>query len=203
MIQLLAAPALVTSVDERTDEALLRAFVAGDGLAFEALVLRHGAAVKGYAVRMLQNAPQAEEVYVDTFHRVATHAARWEPRGSVRGWIFTIAHRMCIDVIRQRKVARDAVPHLVDLHGARTPTPSPEAHALLREEAGRLEEALARLPEEHRQVLLLRIVHGLSAAETGAALGLREDQVNSALSYARKRLRVLLEAPAARAGEGR
>ena len=76
---------------------------------------------------------------------------------------------------------------------SRRVSPSPEARAALGEEADRLEQALGQLPESHREVLLLRAIHGLSGAETAAVLGLCEDQVYNQLSYARKRLAVLLE----------
>lgn len=193
--------------DPRDDVSLLADFASGDEGAFASLLARHGPAIKGYAARMLQSPQQAEEVYVETFLRVATSRGAWEPRGTVRSWLFTIAHRLCLDVLRRRKTARDAVPHLVEL-GWGPPAPSPEARALLRERAEELEEALARLPEEHREVLLLRVVHGLSAAEVGRALGRSEAQVNSEVSYARKRLRALLgdqdeAAPLARRGEAR
>lgn len=154
---------------------------------------RHGEAIKGYALRMLHSPQQAEEIYVETFLRVAKTKGEWVDRGTVRGFLFTIAHRLCLDILRQRKVTRAAVPHLVELAEARPPAPSPEAQAALREQATVLEELLARLPTEHRQVLLMRVVHGLSAAETAEALGLDEDQVNSQLSYARKRLRGWME----------
>jgi RNA polymerase sigma-70 factor (ECF subfamily) len=180
------------------DDQLIRAFVAGRDAALGELMRRHGPAIKGYATRMLQSPQQGEEVYVDTFARVATARDRWEPRGSVRGYLFTIAHRICLDILRQRKVARLAVPHLVELADARPPSPSPEAQALLKEQAEELEAALHRLPHEHRQVVLMRVVHGLSAAETAAALGISEDQVHSELSYARKRLHSLVAAPSAR-----
>lgn len=187
------------------DPALLAAFADGDESAFATLLARHGPTIKGYALRMLQSPQQAEDVYVDTFLRVAQARGRWEERGTVRSWLFTIAHRLCLDVLRRRKVARLAVPHLVEL-GWGAPQPSPEARALLRERADALEEALAQLPEEHREVLLLRVVHGLSTAEAAQALGLTAQQVDSQVSYARKRLRQLLAsedeaAPRARRGE--
>ena len=98
-----------------------------------------------------------------------------------------------LDILRQRKVTREAVPHLVELAEARPPSPSPEAQAVLVEQAALLEELMARLPTEHREALLLRVVHGLSSAETATTLGISEDQVNSLVSYARKRLRTWME----------
>lgn len=157
---------------------------------------RYGTAIKGYALRMLHNPQQAEEVFVETFLKVAVARGRFEERGTVRGYLFTLAHRQCIDLLRQRRRSHAAIPHLVDMESRRPFTPSPEAQLLLNEQATALERALATLPEEHRQVVLLRLVHGLSATEVGTTLGLSEDQVNSQLSYARKRLKALLE-PAA------
>ncbi|MCB9759973.1 MAG: RNA polymerase sigma factor [Alphaproteobacteria bacterium] len=174
------------------DNQLIREFRRGREQAFEVLVRRHGASIKAYALRMLHNPEQAEEVFEETFLRVATAQGRWEDRGTVRGYLFTIAHRLCIDLLRRRKVARDAVPHLVELQRGRRVQPSPEAAAAMGQRAERLEQAIAQLSEEHRQVLLMRTLHGLSAAETGAALGLSESQIHSQLSYARRRLRSIL-----------
>jgi RNA polymerase sigma-70 factor (ECF subfamily) len=175
------------------DTQLLHAFSQGREQAFVVLVERYGEAIKGYAVRMLHSPQQAEEVYVETFLRIAKGKGSWEARGTVRGFLFTIAHRLCLDILRQRKVTRDAVPHLVEMAEARPPSPSPEAEAVLHEQAAVLERCLSRLPVDHRQALLMRVVHGLSAAETAEALGLDEDQVNSQVSYARKRLRQWME----------
>jgi RNA polymerase sigma-70 factor (ECF subfamily) len=182
-------------MDDRPDPALLRAFRRGDEGAFETLVARHGQAIKGYALRMLGRAEEAEEVYAETFTRVATRAGRWEQRGTVRGWLFTIAHRICVDVKRRRRVRHLAHPDVLVLSRERHLAPSPEAIAELGEQARHLEHALQQLSDDHRQVVLLRCVHGLSAAETGTALGLDEQAVHNQLSYARRRLRSLLSAP--------
>ena len=178
---------------EATDEALLAAFGRGEQAAFAELVDRHGAAVKTYALRMLRNAEQAEEVYVEAFTRLAQLATRWESRGTVRGFAFTVAHRLSLDLLRRRKTEREARDGLVQMTQRRALAPSPEARAMWGEQAERVEEAIGRLPEEHRQVLLLRTVHELSSAEVATALRLTEQQVRSQLSYARKRLLGLLE----------
>ena len=173
------------------DLDLISAFFAGDRRAFEELVGRHGAPVKAYALRMLRNAEQAEEVYVDSFTRLACLGA-WEQRGTVRGFLFTVAHRLCLDRLRRRKTQRDAHEGLVELTRRRSFAPSPESRAAWGQLAAQVEDAIGQLPEEHRQVLLLRTVHDLSGAEVAAALGLEEHQVRSQLSYARKRLKELL-----------
>jgi RNA polymerase sigma-70 factor, ECF subfamily len=189
----------VSALEHRTDEQLIRAVSRGDDQAFEVLVERHGSAIKAYSLRMLRSAELAEEVYTETFLRVLEARGRsWQARGTVRGYLFTIAHRLCLDELRRRKTRREAAPGLVALAESRPVRPSPEATAVLGQRADRMEEALLALPEEHRTVLLLRVVHGLSAAETGRATGLTEEQVHSQVSYARKRLRELLVEPAER-----
>jgi RNA polymerase sigma-70 factor (ECF subfamily) len=174
------------------DADLMRAFALGNERAFAVLVDRHGRDIKAYAVRMLRNAELAEDVFVETFTRVAAHKGRWEARGSVRGWLFTIAHRLCIDMLRDRQRALANQSKIIELEVGRQVQPSPEAEAMLQQLAAELEKAIARLPEAHRQVLLLRVMHGLSSEETAQIVGLDEEQVRSQLSYARKQIRLHL-----------
>lgn len=178
---------------EVSDVELLDRFAAGDDRAFAALFQRHGAAIKAFALRLLNSRDEAEDVCAETFLRVARAQGAWEDRGTVRAWLFTIARRQCLDVLRHRAVERRAEQQLVELERHRGATPSPEARALLGQQAERLERALARIPEPHREVLLLRTVHGLDARETALAVESTEEQVHSMLSYARKRLKELLD----------
>jgi RNA polymerase sigma-70 factor (ECF subfamily) len=142
--------------------------------------------------RLLRSPEEAEDVFGDTFIRVARAGGRWERRGSFRGYLFTIAHRLCVDILRKRRVEAMATPTLIALADSRQVTPSPEALASLGERATQLEQALAQLPEEHRTVLLLRAVHGLSGSDTARVVGIKESQVHSQLAYARKKLTELL-----------
>ncbi len=160
------------------------------------LVRRHGPAIKAFALRLLNSRDEAEDVYAETFLRVARARGAWEERGTVRSWLYTIARRQCLDVLRHRTVMHRAEHTMVELERWRGATPSAEARVALGQEADRLERALARIPEEHREVLLLRVIHGLDARETAEALGFTEEQVHSRLSYARKRLRDLLDTDA-------
>lgn len=179
-----------------TDPQLLSLFRRGQEPAFEELVRRHGPAIKGYALRMLHSPEQAEEIYAETFLRVAAARGAWEERGTVRSWLFTIAHRLCLDVLRRRATERRSTPGVLEMGATWTVPASPEALASMGQQAARLEAALATLPPEHREILLLRVVNGLSASECAATLNLREDQVHSQVSYARRKLRELLETPA-------
>ncbi len=179
-------------LDRQTDEELLSAFAQGHDEAFEALVHRHGVGIKSYAQRILRNPELAEDVYVETFARLVRERKNLRPSGTVRGFIYTIAHNICISLIRRRKTERDAMPQLMVIETEHNAQPSQDALASAAQVAERLEQGIATLSEDHRQVLLLRTVHGLSSRETAEVVGLDESQVRSQLSWARKRLRLFL-----------
>lgn len=180
----------------QSDEQLLRAFAQGKHRAFEALVTRYGASIEQYARRLLQNPQVAEEVTADTFEKLARDRGTWQLQTSFRAYLFAITRNRCLDELRRRKREHDAHPHIVQLEAHRQLSPNPEAVARLGELASSLETAIATLPQAHRDVVLLRLVHGLSGDETAQILGCTEEQVRSQLSYARKLLRKhLMEQP--------
>ena len=86
---------------------------------------------------------------------------------------------------RDRSSATDRVPERAD------PAAGPEDAALARERASHARALLDRLPPAHRELLLLRLVHGLSAEDTGAALGMSAGAVRVAQHRALSRLRTL------------
>ena len=176
----------------QTDEQLLHVFSRGRDDAFEALVCRHGTGIKAYAQRLLRNPELAEDVYVETFARLVRERDNLRPQGTVRGFLYTIAHNLCISLLRRRKTEREAAPQLMVIENGRGAQPGADAMASAAQVAQRLEQGIASLSYEHRQVLLLRTVHGLSSRETADVVGLDESQVRSQLSWARKCLRLFL-----------
>ena len=177
-----------------SDPQLLQAFAQGDERAFATLMDRHATAVKGYAVRILQNMELAEEVCAGTFLRVAMGRGKWEDRGSsFRSYVFTIAHRLCLDILRKQKVARQAADGVLELTRHQQVRSSPETQAILGQDASLLEQAISQLKPELRQVLVLRCVLGFSAKEAAVIMSCSPSQVDSSLSYAKKILRKRLE----------
>ena len=175
------------------DNKLLKAYAKGKDEAFAVLMNRHSTAVKSYALRMLRNPEQAEEISAETFLRIAMNRGRWEDRGvSFRSYLFTITNNLCIDHIRRSQVARKSAQGVLELTLHHKVRPSPEAEAILGERASMLELGLSQLKEEHRQVILLRSIHGFSSKECSAILKCKSHQVDSMLSYARKKLREIL-----------
>ena len=180
-------------MSDQTDKGLLDAYARGDERSFTLLMERYGRSLKGYAFRLLKNQEQAEEVCSETFLRLAIHKRRLDGKeASVRSYIFTIAHNLCMDLFRRQRTQRMHAENILELTLTQQSIPSPEAVAIMGERAAMLEAAISRLSEEHRQVILLRSTHGFSAKEAASIIGIDSHQVDSLLSYAKKKLRVEL-----------
>lgn len=178
-------------LNEPDDDALLARFQDGDDAAFSAIYERYRGPVTGYAWRMLGRREEAEEVCTDTFCRIVEGRYR-RVGGTVRGYVFTVAHRLCIDRIRRRGSRTRALLRLVTFAEVTPVDDSPENAALHDERTAAVERAIAELPEAHRATTLLYYGQELPSREVARVLGCTDQQVRSRLAYARKRLRVLL-----------
>ncbi|MBW1877587.1 MAG: sigma-70 family RNA polymerase sigma factor [Deltaproteobacteria bacterium] len=171
-----------------SDEALFLAYKDGDEQAFARLFERYRGRLTSYAWRMVRRREEAEEIALEAFCRVLEGS--WRPGGSLRAFLYTVVHRLCIDRLRQR---RRIIPLFPDAHDARSESVTPEGHAMQTERLRQLERAMAKLPEAHRSILLLYYNEDLPSKEVAEILGCDDQQVRSRLSYARKLLRKLLE----------
>jgi len=169
-----------------TDEALIER---GDAAAFEQLYERYVDGIYRYCRLRLPTAADAEDATATIFERAF---AAFPPKatGSFRGWLFTIAHNVIVSTWRSSARSRrdrtldDELP-LID------PGRTPEESLLIAEEHRRLIEALARLPEDQRRVIELRLA-GLNGGEIAAVLG-RSSAAMRQLQYrATQQLRRLL-----------
>lgn len=184
---------------DETDEQLMRRFQRGDARAFETLMRRHRTPIHSFLCRHLGDRARAEDLTQETFLRLVKGAAAWEPRAAVRTFLFTIARNLSADEARRRAFretepldgARDGDPPGDRLAGDGRAPDDAAGDALLRP---RLEAALAALPAEQREVLLLREHAGLSFPEIAEATGANENTVKSRLRYALLALRDRLAA---------
>jgi RNA polymerase sigma-70 factor (ECF subfamily) len=182
-----------------TDEQLMRAFQRGDARAFETLMRRHRTPVHSFLCRLTGDRARAEDLLQETFLRVVKGVAGWEPRAAVKAWLYAIARNLAADEAR-RRAFRATEP--LDAPGpGGTPRPEPVAGDPPPDEAAGaarlrplLEAALAALPEEQREVVLLREHAGLSFPEIAEATGANENTVKSRLRYALAALRARLAA---------
>lgn len=139
-----------------------------------------------FAWQMLRNHDDALDAVQATMAAVWRSRKRLRPGPELRGWFYRVLRNRCIDVMRRRRVQR-AGPLEVDPpdRGASDP-----AHdAARQEELERLRRVLRQMPDEMREIILLRDFHDLSYAEIAGVLDIPTGTVMSRLHRARSALR--------------
>lgn len=179
------------------DTELLERVRAGDGRALDALLERYEARVYSFGMRLCREPEDARDVLQETLLTLARSADSFEGRSSLSTWLFTVARSFCIKQRRRRVGAPTQLESLDDPYrfGASEPAatePAPDEAAADRELADAIEAALGRLDPPMREVVVLRDIEGLSAAETAEVLGVSVSATKSRLHRARAQLRTLL-----------
>jgi RNA polymerase sigma factor (sigma-70 family) len=173
-----------SAVDGQPDRELLRRFTrGGDGQAFAALLRRHGPMAWAACRRVLPCADDAEDVLQKTFLLLAQKAARLRDHDAVGGWLYGVAYRLALR-------ARSAAVVRADRE-SRTPPrapPDPLADITRRETQQVFDEALARLPEKYRAVLVLCCLEGRTQDQAARQLGCSLSTLKRRLEEGRTRL---------------
>jgi RNA polymerase sigma factor (sigma-70 family) len=134
----------------------------------------------------------ADEMFQDVWQKVIAARAGWVPDAPFGTWLYRIAHNRLTDHWRAAK-HRPPAPVDADERAARIPDPdTPERTLSEFEQRRQLQLALAELPEEQREVLLLRLEQDLTLEEIGAITGVGRETVKSRLRYAMDKLRARL-----------
>jgi RNA polymerase sigma-70 factor (ECF subfamily) len=174
----------------------------GDPHAFARLVALHEGMVFNLAARLLGDAEEAKDASQEVFLQVFRTLDRFEGRSSLRTWIFRIVVNHCRNRQRwwrrRRKDRCFPIEDLTPTQEARLPAAgeadNPYEQARRGEQARLVQAALLRLSFDHRVILILREVEGLSCEQVSAALRVAEGTVKSRLARAREALRRELEA---------
>jgi RNA polymerase sigma-70 factor (ECF subfamily) len=177
---------------EPTDEQLMLSYGAGDAAAFELLYSRHRGPLFRFMLHQVRDHATAEELYQDVWQRVITARQRYAPEAKFSTWLFQIAHNRLTDHWRALS-HRPPAPADAEERTAREPDPhTPERQLSAFEERRRLQMALEELPEEQREVVLLRLEQELTLEQIGEITGVGRETVKSRLRYALDKLRLRL-----------
>jgi RNA polymerase sigma factor (sigma-70 family) len=176
------------------EREIIRRVKGGDVDAFEALVLANQKQVYTLAFKMLGNEQDANDVSQEAFLKAyrALDSFREDSKFSV--WLYRLTSNLCIDFLRSRSRRQAISLSVLDADGEEKELDIPDEHFSPQELLERSEirqavrDGLAKLPEDYRQILLLREIDGLSYAEIGQALSLEEGTVKSRIFRARKKL---------------
>lgn len=169
-----------------TDREYVARSQQGDRDAFSALVRRYQDRVYRFILRMVGSRAEAEELAQDTFIKAWEALPGWKPEAQFRTWLFGIASNTATDSLRRRKVVEFVA--LEEDYDAPGEGADPEAQLQSRQKLRALETALDRLPQDQREIVLLRELEDMSYDEISAALGIGEGTVKSRLARAREAL---------------
>lgn len=185
------------------DEALMLRYQRGDRGAFVELVRRHQKPLYNFVLRQTRSTAVAEDVTQEAFLRVVQRAAEFKHEARFTTWLFTIARNLCVDHARKAKLRRhpslDAPVN--DGEGARpllevVPETKGEGQVDRAAEWSSMRRSIVSavdsLPDEQREVFLLREVANLPFKEIAEVTDCAENTVKSRMRYALERLRIAL-----------
>ena len=188
MLMLLTAQTMERNgVEERRElDELLSGVATGDREALAQLYRRTRTAVYGLALSYVKNAHDAQDVTQDTFVRVWDSAYQYKPQGSPMGWLLAMARNLALMKLRQGSRQEQLEDEEWDAIPAESPAVTPEDRQVL-------QQAMAALTDEERQVVMLHAVTGLKHREIAHLLEMPLATVLSKYHRALKKLRVQLE----------
>jgi RNA polymerase sigma-70 factor (ECF subfamily) len=179
----------------RGDEELVEACRSGEVSAFDLLVARWEDKIRGAAYRLLGSEEEARDVAQEAFLKAYRGLAGFKREARFSSWLYQIAINLCRDRLRRRRGRR-----LVSLEGleesaAPLPDARPSAHELVErlDFARAVRRAIAELPQEQQEVVVLKEYQGLTFLEIAESLDVPISTVKTRLYRGLGRLRVLLE----------
>lgn len=185
--------------DDATDEILMVRYQRGERKAFVELVRRHNRPIYNFVLRQLRVPSVAEDVTQDVFMRLVQNAAEFKHEARFLTWLYTIARNLCIDQLRKLSHRRHASldqPKSGEgdaALGETVPDPNPqtsaERSALSSEVRSSIVKAVDALPDDQREVFLLREVANLPFRDIAEITGVPENTVKSRMRYALDRLK--------------
>jgi RNA polymerase sigma-70 factor (ECF subfamily) len=173
------------------DEQVIAHVLAGQTALFEVLMRRHNERVYRTARAILHDDGEVEDVMQQAYVNAYAHLRQFDGRAAFATWLTRIVVHESLARARRRGRFQSidgeerAMENVVPLQSRQ----NPERQAFDREVRVLLEAAVDTLPDGLREVFVLRLVEGLSTAETAACLGINEDAVKTRLARARARLR--------------
>ena len=146
------------------------------------------AQLRRYARALTHDVIHADDLVQDCLTRAIAKQHLWQPGTDLRAWLFTILHNQYVSDVRRS--AREGANVLIE---DAEPALTIQSNAIDTLQLRDLEAAMARLPPEPRQVILLIGLEGMSYDEAAAVLGIPVGTVRSRLSRGRSQLRLLMD----------
>jgi len=175
------------------DRGLLAGLRGRDPAAFDAAYERYGRRVMRFLTQLARRRDVAEDLFQETWLKLAATAERPDPHGDLLAWLLTVARNAYVS--RRRRDARLALGEDEAAAAGAAATPAPDAAAEAGELVAALSRSLGELSTADRELLLLMGVEGLSCDRAAAVLGVGAAALRQRLHRAGARLLAGLEPP--------
>lgn len=184
------------------DEVLMVAYQKGDVRAFEVLLTRHRRPVFNFILRYVRSRETAEDLMQETFLRVIRGAGNYQRQAKFTTWLYTIARNLCVDQSRRAKHRKAQSLDAPMSSSADSGTLldvianddlASDRQTVSNELRVKMEEALARLSEDQREVFMMRQFLDMPFKEIADVVGVPENTVKSRMRYALEKLRLELD----------
>jgi RNA polymerase sigma-70 factor (ECF subfamily) len=188
--------------EDDDDSHYVRLAQDGNPSAYEELVNRHRARIFAMIRNMIHQEAEAWDLSQEVFIKAWQALPRFEAKARFSTWLYRIAHNVVYDWTRRRRIEsagelNDGIfeRERIDSDSQTTPfaAQSPDESLANGELRAKIESALAKISDEHREVVILKDVQGLSYKEIADAVGCSIGTVMSRLFYARQKLQTLLK----------
>ena len=183
-------------LNNHTDASNIQAYRAGNNLAFDQLYRRYERPLFSFILRTVRDRSMADDLFQQTWLKAIKGLPKYNEQGKFSSWLFGIAHNCCIDQIRkkQNKIEANTIKSDVDpFIQIKGDLPDPEAVMIRNEETQLIKHTLDRIPEEQRQVLLLRLNGEMPFKEIAELMQCSINTVLGRMHYAIKNVRKIIQ----------
>ena len=175
-----------------SDELLINAVIGGDRRAFRYLIERYQNQVTRTVTGMLGKTQEVDDCVQDVFIRLYASLTRYRGEASIKTYVTRIAINRSLDVLRKKKRSFFAPWDNSEVDLMESGVPRPDDDIVSAELRKQLRNALDSLAPRHRSVVVLRLIDGMSTAETADVLGVPYGTVLSRLTRALGKLKLVL-----------
>ena len=174
-------------MDRDAERELVSRLRAGDADAFDTVYAEYNTRLFAFLARLSRNRATAEDLLEETWLRLVSNAGRLREDSQLGAWLFTVARNLYVSYCRSRMLEDVHAPDLIGLWPSRCPS-SPLEETAGHELGERLEAALAKLPLQYREALLLVAIEGLTPSEAAQVCGVSGEAMRQRLSRGRTML---------------
>ena len=190
----LASVKYIERMNNAEPSRLIAECIAGNEDAIEAFVRQYEQDVFRLALSIVNDATEAHEITQETFIAALKSLHAYQEKKSLRAWLYTIGLNLSRSHLRKRRLVERLRNTLINIFQVDAQKQSsPEEVAIQNEKETLIWEALNKLAERYRMVVVLRYFHELSITEISEILSINEGTVHSRLHTARQRMKNALE----------